>query len=254
MENNDDDEDSGRETVRISQRRDLGSVSSVFLDFGNVWWFVCLVLCLVSCFSCFLCHVFMLLFVCDLCERLIEVSFSPACDVFCHRSFQQFQTSCLFNEPHKLWQETTESTMHNMHAYADGVSMPGQNPIWICGTKPPSRWQAEEMDETCDCLKLDLLRFAVWRSVRIETKEGFISNRVRVQLVRFPQSIKHLIEKPSQARFFPGPNPVAKGVQPEISILNHASFSPARDFWETSSWRDSSFDSGFLFQRPNDLK
>ena len=81
----------------------------------------------------------------------------------------------------------------------------------------------------------------------------FLKNVV-FELLAAQKSKKDVFEKPGQARFFPGPNPVAKGVQPEISILNHAGFSPARDFWETSSWRDSSFDSGFLFQRPNDLK
>ena len=75
----------------------------------------------------------------------------------------------------------------------------------------------------------------------------FLKNII-FELFAAKKSKKDVFEKPGQARFFPGPNLVAKGVQPEISILNRTGFSPARDFWETSSWRDSSFDSGFLFQ------
>jgi hypothetical protein len=58
------------------------------------------------------------------------------------------------------------------------------------------------------------------------------SARTRCGIVLFAaqKSKKDVFEKPGQARFFPGPNPVAKGVQPEISILNHGGFSPARDF------------------------
>ena len=57
----------------------------------------------------------------------------------------------------------------------------------------------------------------------------FLKNVV-FELLAAQKSKKDVFEKPGQARFFPGPNPVAKGVQPEISILNHAGFSPARDF------------------------
>ena len=62
-----------------------------------------------------------------------------------------------------------------------------------------------------------------------ETRAWTVFSKTSFFEVFAQKSKKDVFEKPGQARFSPGPNPVAKGDQPEVSILSHVSFLPARD-------------------------